>query len=457
MFESLRTQSQLVLTDFGLPEFCDAIEVEKLAYEVWLAMAMLRSLGKGAELVVSPEIGGVGTRKSDELQFLVDHYDARQTAMHTTATGTTFEDTVQGKNNGLVPLPQYNVQQTPFASFDPIFRRLGCSLEGPPGQVSTTNFIWIPFDLRAYYHAHKPFSAAFKEKHGVSLESVVAIIGTILRNAAFEMVTDYPRRFIRLWQRAYQPPCPIENYRQRIYNGLPTVLSHLELPLRPEEVDVDGAMAFLTLTDARRGDIDIGYGGPHCIFLPAGEGKIIIDYAYIYLRLYYLFHRVSIPDQNFKGDALENVTRRGGSVLPTRALKAPDGTERQIDAAFAIEDTLVICECRAVAKSIAVFRGEPQALEKRIRVIETALSDVDEKAHWLASHPQGSNYDVTQYRLIMPVAVTPFLEFIPSRSSRYWIDERLPRVLTPAELQEALTDGSIRTAAPHCPNSVRLR
>jgi hypothetical protein len=45
--------SQLVLTDFGLEELKQFYSTEHLAYEVWKAMATLRSVGKGCGLTVT--------------------------------------------------------------------------------------------------------------------------------------------------------------------------------------------------------------------------------------------------------------------------------------------------------------------------------------------------------------------------------------------------------------------
>ena len=52
-------------------------------------------------------------------------------------------------------------------------------------------------------------------------------------------------------------------------------------------------------------------------------------------------------------------------------------------------------------------------------VVELALTQVDDKANWLAAHLVGSNYDITVYDYILPIAVSPFVEFIPSQDTRY--------------------------------------
>ncbi len=89
-------------------------------------------------------------------------------------------------------------------------------------------------------------------------------------------------------------------------------------------------------------------------------------------------------------------------------------------------------------------RGDPLAISyRRKQVIERSLNEIDEKALWLAKNPIGRNYDVTNFRYILPVGISPFVEFIPSLSPRYWISEKIPRVLTPPEFSELCNDSKI--------------
>jgi hypothetical protein len=141
-------------------------------------------------------------------------------------------------------------------------------------------------------------------------------------------------------------------------------------------------------------------------------------------------------------------------VLPTKQIFGYDNTSRQVDAAFAVEDVLVICECKVVGRSIAVERGSADALATRKKVIDTALREIDEKAQWLLAHPKGTNYDITEFHYILPLGVTPFTEFIPSRDTYYWLNDRVPRVLSPHELAELLKPEVLPAIAKECPNAL---
>jgi hypothetical protein len=429
LLEALATLPQLALTDFGPEDLLAVAAAEKLGYECWWSMAKLRSLGKGASLdVTGRECEPVREERTNELDFLIRNYDRRleENKLTATATATVFGDHAGAARKGTIFLPQYNTRKLTFDDFRDLFEtclkmpfRAICSgFEGP-------NFVWLPFDLGAYYHAHRPLSKPFQATHGVSLESVLGVIGAV-SGAAVLSWDKNPGYFWRCWQRAYEGPFRLLEFEEKLQSALPSLLAQLELPFGPEEISVREAVEFLTLREEKREDIDVSYPGPHFVFLPCGPDRFFVDYANILDRLYHLFHGVVMSDQNFKGDALEAFTRRAGSPLPSGQLRAKDGTSREIDAAFGIKDVLVIAECRAVARSIAVARGDPRALEKRRSVVDNALQDIDDKASWLAARPVGRNYDVGAFRTILPIGVTPFREYIPSQDTHYWISPWLP-------------------------------
>ncbi len=169
--------------------------------------------------------------------------------------------------------------------------------------------------------------------------------------------------------------------------------------------------------------------------------------------MYDLFFGVSIKDQNFKGTALEQATQFVPSLLPNKGCEATSGQKRQIDYAHAVGKHLVIAECKAVGRSIAFDRGDPAAIKYRNeKVIEATLDKADEKGRWLAQNPKGKNYDISAYEDILPIGVSPFVEFIPSSGFRYWIADRIPRVLTPEEFKDVVKNpAQVRTAMNRIP------
>ena len=119
----------------------------------------------------------------------------------------------------------------------------------------------------------------------------------------------------------------------------------------------------------------MAYSGPHYPIQPVRTGKVFIDYAWMIRRLFDLFRYVSLPNHNFKGEALENAVNRGPSTLPTKPCKSLEGEQKQIDYAYAGSSYFIIVECKAVGMSIGFDRGDPTAIKFRIgNVVERALT-----------------------------------------------------------------------------------
>lgn len=446
MRENLKKHPQLVLTKFGCEQLRELYDLEKLAYEVWRCAAALRILGKGAPLIVpsgpvyfhkssEPIESPVyfSDNRSDELDQLVSIYDKRLGGFSASATGTIFEEKEDASN---ILLPVYNVESLPLTDeFIP-------------------NFFWVPFNLKRYFKVHEPFGDAFENKYGLPLAWIGAVIDA-LRARAFQgwQNTGYLRGF-HYWQHAYEGPYLLNDIINEIREFLPSAVRHMEFGIDADDIDISGVINFLGLNEKKRKIIDPLLIGPHSIFLPLNNKSFFIDYAWIERILYNLFFGVNPVNQNFKGEILEKIVHRNSSALPTGPCCSLDGTRRQIDAAFEIEDVLIIVECKAVGKSFGFERGDFEAVAYRNRIIETALQAIDEKGRWLAANHVGKNYNIQKFKKILPIVVTPFIEYIPSLNLHYWLSEDLPRVMSPRELQKALEKGIFKEIAMRSPNSI---
>lgn len=446
----LKRHPSLVLTRFGLAEMIELYDLERLAYEVWVATANIRAIGKGASLIVVGDQNSFSGVRSDELNQLIDVYDKRNEKADLyrewgeSKTGmvySAYEDTEP--KNRMVFIPTYNLTGVTYESLTEFFKKIfniELRAQGNP------NFVYAPFNLNNYLQAHEPFSEAFEKKYGVSLKSIIGLIGTISYYNFRRWFEASGEKHFHYLGRAYDGPFKKEVIYKELEELFPHSLRYSGLNIRAEDVDFHSAIKFFELDDEKKENIDLFYPGPHCIFLPVDENSVFVDCAWIFRRLYDLFVGINIPDQNFKGKALENLITKGESVLPEKECKALNKTKKQIDAAFEVNDTLVIAECKAIGTSIAYDRGDPVAIEFRRAKINDALRAVDEKAQWLADNPVGTNYDIRSFRRILPIVITPFVEFIPSLDSYYWMTDHLPRVLIPSELEVALQSQLIEEA-----------
>ncbi|MDD5008967.1 MAG: hypothetical protein PHU49_06210 [Syntrophorhabdaceae bacterium] len=439
--ECVENSHQLVLTDFTSQNLAELYIAERLAYEIWRTGAMLRIVGKGVSIVVSGPPSYVNDDRTPELNYLVMHHDDRDHESDSSSIGVCYNKVEKGK--GAVFLPIYNLTGIESTTFDPFVSRYMNKQVTVVG--GTYNFIWIPFNLRSYRQAHLPFAQAFEKKNRVSLDIVLLTVAA-LSAWAFEKWANEYRYFLKLWQRAYMGPDRIDDIKQVIAHYIPRAAQILNIDcgdISPD--DVDRGFSFWDLmSNPSRTVMDMVYSGPHQIFLPCGKTQRFIDYAWILRRLYDLFVGVSIPDQNFKGDALELAIGRDSSLLPKKRCQEKEGTSRQIDFAAKVGAYLVIAECKAVGRSIAYDRGKPEAIKYRqTNVVERVLAEADEKAQWLAKHPVGTNYDISQYKGIVPVGVSPFVEWIPSLDPHFWLQDGIPRVMTPYEFTDLLSKNDV--------------
>jgi hypothetical protein len=432
--------SQLVLTNFTHRELIEFYEVEKLAYEVWKASALLRTVGKGGVLAVSGPPEYISGECSKQPSTLMEVYDNRISNREVSASsaGVMFE-TAESVNEGFILLPFYNLEKVLASEINPITEK---AFKTTFPEEMCFNFLWNVFNLRAFRSAHLPLAESFEKKHGISLDCALIVIAALAYRALYQWIELGGAAFSQYWQRAYrtfESRCSREGLK-----GFIEMAGRI-LGIRGDianSLDIDAGLAFWELNETSRSNIDLAYAGPHHLLLPLGKDRQLVDYAWVGRRLFGLFIGVSIPDGNFKGEALEIAIGKESSFLPKGVCRSKDGTRKQIDYAHAVGKHLIICECKAVGMSIGFDRGNPQAVRYRVEnVVKRALSEIDEKATWLAENPIGANYDVRAFDDILPVAVSPFVEFIDSLEKYYWISEEIPRVVTPNELEKLLEQG----------------
>lgn len=437
--------NQLVLTKFTHLELIEFYDLERLAYEVWRTGALLRIIGKGAPFKVGEPPEYIWDERSNELNELVVNFDKRHnTGTEVTSTGVYYQNEDATKE-GFIFLPVYNLKNIMGEELNPFFGSL-FQAQIPPEMKF--NFIWIPFNIRSFRLSHLEFANTFEDKYRVSFDAVLSVIVSLAYRVIHLWITTNCSILLHYWQRAYEGPYEMEIIAKEIRKYLPKALEILQINNSEiGNLNLDAAIHFWDLASSKD-IIDLAYSGPHSIFLPYNEVRRFIDYTWILRRLYDFFVGVNIPNQNFKGDALEIAVGRETSILPKGPCYSINGDKKQIDCAYAIENHLVIVECKAVNKSIAFDRGDPKALNyRREQVVERSISEIDEKANWLAKNPLGTNYDISNFDDILPIAVSPFVEFIHSTNRYYWISKEVPRVLTPQELKELLKNEVIINAS----------
>lgn len=433
---------QAVLLKFGLTELIELYDCEKIAYEIWKATALFRIIEKGASLMVNLKSENLfSDDRSDDLNFLVTNFDSRNEKFRSlaSATGIIFQDIKDQNQKGSILLPFYNIYSLNINLFQDAFNSI---------RKENVNYNLIPnfmigrVDLGSYYHLHRPFSEGFKIKYDVSLEIVLLIVYYLTFVLIQDWVNPSSNELIRFFKRAYVGFSSKKEMLDDMKLTIPKISSHIGIKSSDIDCDeIEKGFEFWELHDSKRENISVRMGGPHYAILPIknNDKNIIVDYAWIYERLRYLFVGVELKDQIFKGDLLEKYITVKKSTLPQSPCISLDDTKKQIDYSFEIDDVLIICECKVVSYSLSFYKGEKKALDFRTDKINNALIQLDDKVKWLKRNPIGKNYNISKFKKIISVIISPFVEYIPSLDEKYWLDKNIPRILTPLELKE-ITD-----------------
>jgi hypothetical protein len=428
--------SDTVPVGFSEETLIDLYRVEGYAYEYWLTTAHMRSIGKGGVLYVRE--GGPVVDGSEELEGLIESYDRRieESGPPSSSIGVAFPG--DPKDNFVALVPVYNVRNEPplFPPGDPPF----ALAEGV-----STNFIVRPLQIGAFLDAHQFAAQAFRKVRGFALGSLCAVLAATtwrdfhIRTSTGKLSTGHA---FNLWQRGYALAG-----RKAFEEGLAQWAVELMKHWRPSEAtsveaDAKPVLEYLTLSPARQELISLWTHGPLCPFVPHGD-QVVADLAAVGLRLRKEFFGIRQYRQDAKGPLFEEAFRRlvakaSLHLFDERILRSQDGEEREVDAAVRVGATLVLCECRAMERPLNFERGDLDTIKVRSEDLQKKVDQALSLADFVRSHPTGRNYDFSWAREIVPLVVSPFVEWIWSRDRSLWVTPDLPRVVSAGEAIEFL-------------------
>ncbi len=182
----------------------------------------------------------------------------------------------------------------------------------------------------------------------------------------------------------------------------------------------------------------------HIIRLETGE--LVVDYVTIFSSVWQLFNFLGNVEQlpaKRRSTAFEKVvSQQVSEAVPLAkpwALNQPvrfsDGTKREIDVAFVVNDTLFVCECKSMARRPKDDVPAPARLEGRWRSLQSALRQVDDLAELLAAQELVRPRPIpTAVETIVSCVVTPSAEWIPSQDQMFWFTHDVPRFCTIGEV-----------------------
>jgi hypothetical protein len=441
---SVLEKDQFVLVEFGLSDLIAMYRAEGLAYEYWLTTAKLRTVGKGASLILEPD--GWAYRQDESLQRLIESFDRRIEIGGGFATriGTLVgRETESAAKTKRIFAPIYNaVGEQP----DWVFEDLGLrSATGRP----VVNFLAVLLNATGFLDTHEFLAVDFEQRNGYSLEYFLLVVAALSwrvvlperqlldavggnrRASALALLNALRRAYVMVHADPESIQRSILWYLESALDCNRETLGRIS-PLLPR------ILADLTLTEAMQGRIALWTRGPRFPLIPGSQGTLIDSQGMIHL-LHNLFvgFRPSHQALQERGIGFEEHLRRElaarGVSLQQRSYTFSTGP-REIDAAVRRGSTLWLVEAHSMERPLEFEIGTPRIIESRNERFDLKLKSAQSIQRQLEESPTGENYDVRWAEKIEHVVVSPFVEWIWSEDPRLWINADVPRILTPAEL-----------------------
>ena len=163
-----------MIGEFSADDFIGLHLIEGLAYQYWRASALLRSIGKGCEVILN-EDGSWTEQDTVEQAFLIASIDSRTaaTAWDSSSLGVWFDPKAAPISRSGLPtidevmVPVYNTSKRETG---PEYWQ-GMGLELPI--KARTNYLPGVFNARHFLHSHSFLDAPFEAQYGYSLSQFI--------------------------------------------------------------------------------------------------------------------------------------------------------------------------------------------------------------------------------------------------------------------------------------------
>ena len=419
----------------------DVLTVKRLAYEYWYTTACVRRLFKGGRLIITDEDYRV---LNDPVQEkLIQSFDDRNAhkRIPATLTGVPFRTLTASEGASFVPF--YNSHMLHVGEY-PLFSHYGLGV--PDEEVPA--FLWAPFDFLEYFTSNAFVEKEFAEQTGHQMRALIAVLYLL---GVYAMLQFSEAHNAQLALTGYSAWSSI----QRLAAELLMLSNLVKLPtawsVELTEATIQGVFERFSLESLDIDSISLSTRGPRALILPRASGNgILVDHASVTAILRSLSHLYK--DVEDKGAVFESFALQMMStvqdvhiVFSSKKLTASDGTEREIDLGYRYGETFYLVEQKSISMSVAFDEGKPQALNHRRRKLGKALREALDKARWLAAHRELLPSECTA---IVPLVLSPFVEYVWSTSACLWLTADVPRICTLDDLMRlrySEIDAEVRT------------
>lgn len=433
-------------------------QVEYLALDYYMITAQLRRLWKGGQLKVH-QGRFAGVELPRKVEALVDLYDTRSTNYGSLLShfgAITDIETIEHKESQdhftvFIPVPNIERHEVPLVFPGEEF--FDGKMKGPvyPKGGNPSNFVLAPVSIRPFYEKMRMFRQSIEEMFGFSPEEFVAFLIGIDRHHRSFWLHNIRSRY-SFFQRGYTLMPNREDFRRYLEERYIQVYKHLFGDITTAQA----SSSFMTMLDRMTyneeafADISLWDRTGAKLFLSV-PGGLLTDHSVFPPLLESIFSELStrasidgsigqIRGDDFENDVEKHLKANISDFQPWmchRKLEFFSGSERDIDVSFFIGQVLFVVECKAFSVPPAFDRGETGALEARETKLDVALTQADTLCELLCEERKGKNFELPgAITHLVAIAASPFTEYIPKQSDRYFLTADIPRVCTPAEIVE---------------------
>lgn len=432
-------------------------QIEYLALDYYRITAQLRRLWKGGQMRVHQErFAGVDLPK--KVEGLVNLYDMRSTNYGNLLShfgSITDIETVKHKENLdnftlFIPVPNIEKYEVPLVFPGEEF--FDGKVKGPVySKGNPSNFVLAPVSIWHFYEKMRIFRQPIEEMFGFSPEEFVAFLIAVDRHhQSFWLRNIYSR--YSFFQRGYSLMPHREDFQRYLEELYIYAYKHLFGDITPAQASSSfkGMLNRMTYEEEDFTHINLWDRTGAKLFLRV-PGGLLTDHSMVLPLLQSVFSELSTRASTdgeigqLRGDDFENEVQKYLKQnihdfqpwICHRKLQFFSGLERDIDVSFSIGQALFVVECKAFSVPPAFDRGEISALQARKGKLDAALRQADTLCELLCKERKGKNFELPRaITHIVAIAASPFPEYIPKRSDRYFLTAHIPRVCTPEEIAE---------------------
>lgn len=433
------------LGNFSCDDYQLMYELEELAIEFWRVTTCIRRIYKGGTLRVS--FSEYEVECDEETSKLMKLYDNRyKEGGLSSLNGVTISNETP---TGIIPM--YNTEAE-LIDQEFLNRLLGIESSVTINKHFVPNFVWAPFDFMQFYKSNKFLKDEFMKCYGFSLKHFVFICFIISADLIGSCVGN-SENVNEMQKRAYRYYVSKKEYIEQLHMLSKQLDFIMDEKIVISEEEIIKIIDYLTVDFNKRNDMSLTTLGPRkMIFSLKNKESILIDYLPLLDIILKSTFPLKINDEKEKQkgyifeDFVINELKNSGFTLweNKKELKQLDGTSKEIDASFIYKNILFICECKSNKQSITFnMIGDYKTLDYRKRKNIIGINDADDKVKWLTKSSEPKNYKIPDsVDYIVPVLITPFVEYIWNLSDGLWINNDTPRIITCDELIKFVKNNS---------------